>query len=92
MSVIMPQIEKFQVCDYNYRNLGFTGVEKSLVMHNLKSRKFTVLAEFDNIEDARQWVQDHGGFAREDKPWVTEYTKYVIRFVFKEIEPDESVH
>ena len=47
---------------------------------------------FDKIEDARKYIYEEGGLPREDKPWVYEYSHLIIRFVFKEIEPDESIH
>ena len=91
MSVIMPSIEKYEVCEYNNKSIQWSNMSKDALTETLANRKFTVVGEFDNIEDARQYVYGHG-LPREDKPWVFEYNHLIIRFVFKEIEPDESIH
>jgi len=91
MSVIIPSIEKYEVCEYNNKSIQWSGIQKDALTQQLVNRKFKVVAEFDNIEEAREYVQDHG-LPREDKPWVLENHHLIIRFVFKEIEPDESIH
>ncbi|MDP7367122.1 MAG: hypothetical protein QGH83_07665 [Candidatus Pacebacteria bacterium] len=92
MSVIMPAIEKYEVCEYTNKSIPWSGMSKDALAQTLANRKFKVVAEFDEIEDARKYIYEFGGKPREDKPWVYEYSHLVIRFVFKEIEPDESVH
>jgi hypothetical protein len=91
MSVIMPAIEKYEVCEYNNKSIQWSSMSKDNLTQTLANRKFKVVAEFDEIEDAREYVYSHG-LPREDKPWVFENGHLVIRFVFKEIEPDESIH
>ena len=91
MSVIMPSIEKYEVCEYNNKSIQWSSMSKDALTQSLANRKFTVVAEFTNIEDARKYVFDHG-IPREDKKWVFEHSHLIIRFVFKEIEPDESIH
>ena len=91
MSVIMPSVEKYEVCEYNNKSIQWVSMAKAALTQSLVNRKFTVVAEFDNIEDARDYVFSHG-LPREDKKWVYEYSHLIIRFVFKEIEPDATVH
>ena len=91
MSVIMPQIEKYEVCEYNNKAIQWSSMSKGALTETLANRKFKVVAEFTEIEDAREYVSKHG-LPREDKPWVYEHSHLIIRFVFKEIEPDESIH
>jgi hypothetical protein len=91
MSVIIPTIEKYEVCEYNNKSIQWTSMAKEALTQTLANRKFKVVAEFDNIEDARNYVFS-SGLPREDKPWVFEYSHLIIRFVFKEIEPDEPIH
>ena len=91
MSVIMPAIEKYEVCEYTNKAIQWSSMSKDNLTQTLANRKFKVVAEFDEIEDAREYVYSHG-LPREDKPWVFENSHLVIRFIFKEIEPDESIH
>ena len=91
MSVIMPQIEKYEVCEYNNKSIQWSGMSKEALTKQLANRKFTVVAEFDNIEEARKYIFANG-LPREDKPWVFEHNHLIIRFVFKELEPDATVH
>ena len=77
MSVIMPTIEKYEVCDYNYKSLGFAAVTAPIVKSNLSKRTFNVIKTFDDLEEARKFLEG---------------TDYVLRYVFKEIEPDATVH
>ena len=91
MSVIMPSIEKYEVCEYTNKSIQWSNLSKDALAQTLANRKFKVVAEFDNIEEARKYVQSNG-LPREDKPWVLENHHLIIRFVFKEIEPDESLH
>ena len=77
MSIIMPTVEKYEVCDYNYKSLGWSAVAAPIVLSNLKSRTFEVVKTFDDLEDARKFIEG---------------TDYVLRYVFKEIEPDATVH
>jgi hypothetical protein len=92
MSVIIPKIEKYEVCEYNNKSIQWAGMAKDVLIQTLANRKFKVVAEFDTIEDARKYIYEFGGVAREDKPWVFEYNHLIIRFVFKEIEPDATIH
>tara|TARA_R110002020_G_scaffold92878_1_gene224414 strand:+ start:997 stop:1230 length:234 start_codon:yes stop_codon:yes gene_type:complete len=77
MSIIMPTVEKYEVCDYNYKSLGWSAVAAPIVLSNLKSRTFEVVKTFDDLEEARKFIEG---------------TDYVLRYVFKEIEPDATVH
>ena len=77
MSIIMPTIEKYEVCDYDYKSLGFAAVTAPLVKSNLSKRTFEVIKAFDNLKDARKFIEG---------------TTYVLRYVFKEIEEDATVH
>ena len=77
MSIIMPTVEKYEVCDYNYKSLGWSAVTAPIVLSNLKSRTFEVVKTFDDLEEARKFIEG---------------TDYVLRYVFKEIEPDATVH
>ena len=77
MSIIMPTIEKYEICDYTYKSLGITAVTAPTVKSNLSKRTFDVIKTFDNLEDARKFLEG---------------TDYVLRYVFKEIEPDATVH
>ena len=77
MSIIMPTIEKYEICDYTYKSLGITAVTAPTVKSNLSKRTFDVIKTFDNLEDARKFIEG---------------TDYVLRYVFKEIEPDATVH
>ena len=91
MSVIIPQIEKYEVCEYTNKAIQWSGISKDALTQQLANRKFKVVYETDDIEDARKYISEHG-LPREDKPWVFEHNHLIIRFVFKEIEPDESIH
>ena len=73
----MPTIEKYEVCDYTYKSLGITAVTAPTVKSNLSKRTFDVIKTFDNLEDARKFLEG---------------TDYVLRYVFKEVEPDATVH
>ena len=73
----MPTIEKYEICDYTYKSLGITAVTAPTVKSNLSKRTFDVIKTFDNLEDARKFIEG---------------TDYVLRYVFKEIEPDATVH
>jgi len=77
MSIIIPTIEKYEVCDYNYKSLGFSAVTAPIVKSNLSKRTFNVIKTFDDLEEARKFLEG---------------TDYVLRYVFKEIEPDATVH
>ena len=73
----MPTVEKYEVCDYNYKSLGWSAVAAPIVLSNLKNRTFEVVKTFDDLEEARKFIEG---------------TDYVLRYVFKEIEPDATVH
>ena len=73
----MPTVEKYEVCDYNYKSLGWSAVAAPIVLSNRKSRTFEVVKTFDDLEEARKFIEG---------------TDYVLRYVFKEIEPDATVH
>ena len=91
MSVIIPSIEKYQVCEYTNKSIQWSSLSKEALTKQLANRKFTVVAEFDDVEEARKYIYENG-LPREDKPWVFEYNHLIIRFVFKEIVPDDTVH
>ena len=77
MSIIMPTIEKYEICDYNYKSRGFSAVTAPIVKSNLSKRTFNVIKTFEDLEEARKFIEG---------------TDYVLRYVFKEIEPDATVH
>jgi hypothetical protein len=90
MSVIIPQIEKYEVCTYNNRGLTWAHMGKEAVQKSLDNRKFTVVKTFDNIQDARVFITEKETEIKrkQEKPWKYVDSNYVVRFVFKEIEPD----
>jgi hypothetical protein len=91
MSVIMPTIEKYEVCEYTNKAIQWSSLSKEALTKTLANRKFKVVAEFDNIDAARVYIQENA-LPREDKPWVYETGHLIIRFVFKELEPDATLH
>jgi len=78
MSIIIPQIEKYEVCTYDQKSLSWTSTHKDAINNALDKRKFTVVKTFDDIYEARKFIEGN--------------EEYVIRYIFKEIEPDESIH
>ena len=91
MSIIIPSIEKYEVCEYNNKSIQWSGMSKEALTKQLANRKFTVVFETADIEEARKYIQDNA-LPNEDKPWVYETGHLIIRFVFKEIEPDDTLH
>ena len=77
MTVIIPTIEKYEVCDYTpkLRGESYTMMNKEAVQTSLKNRKFTVLKTFEDINEARKFIEG---------------TEYIIQYVFKELEEDDS--
>ena len=74
--IIMPQGERYDVCDYTYKNLGFgAGISNPLLLTNLQKRTFEVVESFDDLEEARKFMEG---------------TEYVLQYVFKELEEDVS--
>ena len=75
MTVIMPTIEKYEVCDYTpkLKGEGYSAMNKEAVQTSLKNRKFTVLKTFEDINEARKFIEG---------------TEYIIQYVFKEL-PDD---
>jgi hypothetical protein len=75
MTVIIPTIEKYEVCDYTpkLRGESYTMMNKEAVQTSLKNRKFTVLKTFEDINEARKFIEG---------------TEYIIQYVFKEL-PDD---
>ena len=73
--VIIPTIEKYEVCDYTpkLRGESYTMMNKEAVQTSLKNRKFTVLKTFEDINEARKFIEG---------------TEYIIQYVFKEL-PDD---
>ena len=57
MSIIMPTIEKYEVCDYTYKSLGITAVTAPTVKSNLSKRTFDVIKTFENLKDARKFLE-----------------------------------
>lgn len=94
MSVIIPQIEKYEVCEYNNKGLGWTYMRKEELQKSLDNRKFTVVKTFNNIEDARVFITKKEAEIKKKqyKPWKYVESNFVVRFVFKEIEPDENIN
>ena len=77
MTVIMPTIEKYEVCDYTpkLKGEGYSAMNKEAVNSALKNRKFTVLKTFDDIHEARKFIEG---------------TEYIIQYVFKELPNDDN--
>ena len=77
MTVIMPTIEKYEVCDYTpkLKGEGYSAMNKEAVNSALKNRKFTVLKTFEDIHEARKFIEG---------------TEYIIQYVFKELPDDDS--
>ncbi len=75
MTVIMPTIEKYEVCDYTpkLKGEGYSAMNKEAVQTSLKNRKFTVIKTFEDIHEARKFIEG---------------TEYIVRYVFKEL-PDD---
>ena len=75
MTIIMPTIEGYEVCDYSPKLSGasWTSMSKDAISESLSNRKFTLIKSFDNIEDARKFIEG---------------TEYVIQYKFKEL-PDD---
>ena len=44
MSVIMPAIEKYEVCEYNNKSIPWSVMSKDALAQPLSNRKFTVVA------------------------------------------------
>jgi len=72
--VIIPTIEKYEVCDYTPKLKGasVSAMNKDAVNATLKTRKFTVIETFEDIHEARKFIEG---------------TEYIVRYVFKEL-PD----
>ena len=77
MTVIIPTIEKYEVCDYTPKLKGqsYTAMNKEAVSTALKNRKFTVLKTFEDIHEARKFIEG---------------TEYIIQYVFKELPNDDN--
>ena len=85
MGIIMPTIIGYEVCEYTHKSSTWSAMSQQVIQDNLKKREFKVIKRFDNLEEARKMLE-------EDRNPDTQETPYVLRYVFKEIEPDESVH
>ena len=59
MTVIMPTIEKYEVCDYTpkLKGEGYSAMNKEAVNSALKNRKFTVIETFTDIHEARKFIE-----------------------------------
>jgi|TARA_B100001971_G_C17908527_1_gene391670 uncharacterized protein (DUF1330 family) len=75
MTVIIPTIVKYLICDYTIK--GANLIAKENLVKKISGRTFTVVKEFTDIQEARNFIKG---------------TDYFIQYVFKEIEPNESVH
>lgn len=75
MTIIMPTIESYEVCDYSPKLHGasYTSMSKEAVNEALASRTFTLIKSFDSIDEARKFIQG---------------TEYVIQYKFKELPED----
>ena len=78
MSVIIPKIERYEVCTYDQKSLSWSSTAKGAINATLQKRKFTVVKTFDDIHEARKFIEGN--------------EEYIIQYIFKEIEPDASVH
>jgi|TARA_B100001964_G_C14220078_1_gene594829 hypothetical protein len=76
MTVIIPTIEKYEVCDYTPKvpDQNFHVINKEVLNSALKKRKFTVIETFTDIHEARKFIEGTG---------------YIVRYVFKEL-PDDN--
>ena len=77
MSIIIPTIEKYEVCDYTpkLKDEGYSAMNKEAVNSALKNRKFTVIETFTDIHEARKFIEG---------------TEYIIQYVFKELPDDDN--
>lgn len=77
MSIIIPTIEKYEVCDYTpkLKGEGYSAMNKEAVNSALKNRKFTVIETFTDIHEARKFIEG---------------TEYIIQYVFKELPDDDN--
>ena len=75
MEVIIPTIEKYDVCNYTpkLRGESYTMMNKEAVKTALSNRKFTVIKSFEDITEALKFIEG---------------TEYIIQYVFKEL-PDD---
>ena len=67
--VTYPEVEKYDVCDYTYRNLGWGSVQNAAILSDLEKRTFKVVKSFDNLAEAREFITN---------------TSYIIKYVFKD--------
>ena len=75
MTIIMPTIERYEVCDYTPKLHGasYTSMSKEKVNEALSTRKFKLIKAFDDLEEARKFIVG---------------TDYVLQYVFKELPED----
>jgi len=85
MSIIMPTIIGYEVCEYTHKIVGWSVMSKGAMQETLDKRQFKVIKRFDDLQEARKMLE-------EDRDPDTHETPYVLRYIFKEIEPDDSVH
>ena len=85
MSIIIPTVIGYEVCEYTHKSSTWSAMSQQVIKDNLSKRQFKVVKYFDNLEDARKMLE-------EDRNPNTQETPYVLRYIFKEIEPDDSVH
>tara|TARA_Y100000310_G_C20369228_1_gene662741 strand:+ start:40 stop:279 length:240 start_codon:yes stop_codon:yes gene_type:complete len=78
MTIIIPTIEKYEVCDYTPKLYGaqYSAMTKDTIKKALDNRKFNVIKTFDTLSDARKFMEG---------------TEYIIRYVFKELEEEDNV-
>jgi hypothetical protein len=75
MTVIIPTVEGYDVCDYTPKLHGasFTSMSKDAINESLSNRKFALVKSFDKLEDARKFMIG---------------TEYIIQYKFKEVSED----
>ena len=87
MSIIMPRVIGFEVCEYTNKCIGWSMMSKDAIQDSLDKRQFKVLKRFgaDDLEEARKMLE-------KNKDPDTHESPYILRYIFQEIEPDDSVH
>lgn len=85
MSIIMPRVIGYEVCEYTNKSIGWSVMSKDALQSSLDKRQFKVIKRFDDLQEARKMLE-------QDRDPDTHETPYVLRYIFQEIEPDDSVH
>ena len=60
-------------------------MSKDALQSSLDKRQFKVIKRFDDLQEARKMLE-------KNKDPDTHESPYILRYIFQEIEPDDSVH